>query len=156
MARATRRIPKSQTLRSRRNQSFSCKSCQVSATDHTISRSSCGEPRQKSCSNCSASFSCGPADARQSCWCEELPHVSLAADAEQDCLFPQCLNQAIANLPQNQSEMRQGCSLSKGSINSPPALIEGEDYYVEGPAIVFTAHYLHRRGYCCESGCRHC
>jgi len=22
--------------------------------------------------------------------------------------------------------------------------------------MVFTAHYLRNRGYCCESGCRHC
>jgi len=35
-------------------------------------------------------------------------------------------------------------------------LIEGLDYYSEGAAIVFTARYLLMRGYCCESGCRHC
>jgi hypothetical protein len=35
-------------------------------------------------------------------------------------------------------------------------LIEGEDYYVENGKYVFTAHYLLKRGYCCESGCRHC
>ena len=33
---------------------------------------------------------------------------------------------------------------------------EGEDYYWEGPYIVFTEKYLRARGYCCESGCRHC
>ncbi len=35
-------------------------------------------------------------------------------------------------------------------------LIEGEDFYFEGPYMVFTAKYLKERGYCCESGCRHC
>jgi hypothetical protein len=35
-------------------------------------------------------------------------------------------------------------------------LIEGVDYYREGPYYVFTEHYLLKRGYCCESGCRHC
>ena len=35
-------------------------------------------------------------------------------------------------------------------------LVEGEDFYYEGPYIVFTAKYLLKRGYCCESGCRHC
>jgi hypothetical protein len=35
-------------------------------------------------------------------------------------------------------------------------LIEGIDYYVEGVLFVFTAKYLRERGYCCESGCRHC
>jgi len=33
---------------------------------------------------------------------------------------------------------------------------EGKDYYWEGDAMVFTASYLARRGYCCDSGCRHC
>jgi uncharacterized protein DUF5522 len=37
-----------------------------------------------------------------------------------------------------------------------PNLVEGEDFYREGPYIVFTAKYLLKRGYCCESGCRHC
>ena len=35
-------------------------------------------------------------------------------------------------------------------------LTEGRDYYIEGSAMVFTASYLQRRGYCCGSGCRHC
>ena len=35
-------------------------------------------------------------------------------------------------------------------------LTEGKDYYTEGGAMVFTASYLQRRGYCCDSGCRHC
>lgn len=40
--------------------------------------------------------------------------------------------------------------LLKGSLS------EGVDYYFEGSAMVFTASYLQRRGYCCGSGCRHC
>jgi hypothetical protein len=35
-------------------------------------------------------------------------------------------------------------------------LVEGTDYYMENGFMVFTAEYLSRRGYCCESGCRHC
>jgi hypothetical protein len=35
-------------------------------------------------------------------------------------------------------------------------LVEGVDFYFEGAAMVFTASYHLRRGYCCESGCRHC
>ena len=35
-------------------------------------------------------------------------------------------------------------------------LVEGRDYYLEGGNMVFTADFLRRRGYCCESGCRHC
>ena len=31
-----------------------------------------------------------------------------------------------------------------------------EDFYYEGPYMVFTAAYHLKRGYCCNSGCRHC
>ena len=31
-----------------------------------------------------------------------------------------------------------------------------EDFYMEGPYVVFTAAYHLRRGYCCNSDCRHC
>jgi hypothetical protein len=37
-----------------------------------------------------------------------------------------------------------------------PALREGRDYHVEDGLFVFTAHYLRARGFCCQSGCRHC
>ncbi len=30
------------------------------------------------------------------------------------------------------------------------------DFYVEDGNLVFTETYLKKRGYCCESGCRHC
>ena len=35
-------------------------------------------------------------------------------------------------------------------------LLEGLDYYLEDGLLVFTAAFLRKRGYCCESGCRHC
>jgi Family of unknown function (DUF5522) len=31
-----------------------------------------------------------------------------------------------------------------------------EDFYYEGPYLVFTAAYHLKRGRCCNSGCRHC
>ena len=34
--------------------------------------------------------------------------------------------------------------------------LAAEDYYSEGPFLVFTAAYHLKRGYCCNSGCRHC
>lgn len=57
-----------------------------------------------------------------------------------------------------------------GTINSPEndttpledeessntELKEGVDYYLEDGLFVFTSLYLLKRGYCCESGCRHC
>jgi len=40
-------------------------------------------------------------------------------------------------------------------LNTDPK--EGVDfYYDELGRMVFTAHYLLQRGYCCGSGCRHC
>jgi len=53
----------------------------------------------------------------------------------------------------------------KTEASSPPtrdegssdnALKEGVDYYLENGLFVFTAAFLLKRGYCCESGCRHC
>jgi hypothetical protein len=39
---------------------------------------------------------------------------------------------------------------------TPDDLVEGVHYYMENGFMVFTAAYLRQRGYCCESGCRHC
>ena len=33
---------------------------------------------------------------------------------------------------------------------------EPGEFYYEGPYIVFTEAYHLRRGWCCQSGCRHC
>jgi Family of unknown function (DUF5522) len=35
-------------------------------------------------------------------------------------------------------------------------LVEGIDFYMEGDRFVFTAVYHQKRGYCCNSKCRHC
>lgn len=42
------------------------------------------------------------------------------------------------------------------SARQDTELHEGLDYYVEDGLFVFTASFLLKRGYCCESGCRHC
>lgn len=34
--------------------------------------------------------------------------------------------------------------------------VEGVDYYYENDFMVLTAHFLLKRGYCCNNGCRHC
>jgi len=36
---------------------------------------------------------------------------------------------------------------------SPPT---PEDFYWDGPYVVFTAAYHRNRGFCCGNGCRHC
>jgi hypothetical protein len=37
-----------------------------------------------------------------------------------------------------------------------PTPQEDEDFYWEGPYMVFTAAWHLKRGYCCGSACRHC
>lgn len=113
-----------------------------------------GQSEQKSCSSCGASFGCGAQLPEGNCWCHDLPHVGLVAAADQDCLCPDCLAQAIAKLQATKEEPTRPAAANNSATISP--LIEGEDYYCEGAAMVFTAQFLLRRGYCCESGCRHC
>ncbi len=42
----------------------------------------------------------------------------------------------------------------------PPAALSAgldpEDFYFDGPLLVFTAAWHLKRGSCCGSGCRHC
>ena len=40
--------------------------------------------------------------------------------------------------------------------SAEPGKLDPEDYYFEGPLMVFTAAYLLKRGSCCGAGCRHC
>lgn len=54
----------------------------------------------------------------------------------------------------NEESKRSGDSHPSAPVPHP--LVEGEDFYREGAFVVFTARYHLRRGYCCESGCRHC
>lgn len=37
-----------------------------------------------------------------------------------------------------------------------PQELAPEDFYFDGPFLVFTAAYHRKRGYCCNSDCRHC
>jgi hypothetical protein len=41
-------------------------------------------------------------------------------------------------------------------IGDPAESLLPEDFYYEGPYLVFTAAYHLKRGYCCNSDCRHC
>lgn len=41
-------------------------------------------------------------------------------------------------------------------MSNKTELKEGEDFYIENGLIVFTEKYHLKRGYCCQSGCRHC
>jgi hypothetical protein len=43
-----------------------------------------------------------------------------------------------------------------GGEEPAPGELLPEDFYYEGPYLVFTAAYHLKRGYCCNSDCRHC
>lgn len=63
---------------------------------------------QENCSNCGKDFHCGAAreagSEELSCWCTELPHVGVVAGADQDCLCPECLSEAIEKLTKHESD----------------------------------------------------
>jgi hypothetical protein len=42
----------------------------------------------------------------------------------------------------------------EASLSNDPLRLE--DFYMDGPYLVFTAAYHLRRGFCCNSDCRHC
>jgi hypothetical protein len=44
----------------------------------------------------------------------------------------------------------------KKNSENKERFIEGVDFYFENGLMVLTAHFLKKRGYCCDSGCRHC
>src|SRR5688572_22586441 len=124
---------------------------------------------QKNCSNCGEVFPCGAKRSEERCWCDALPHLPLASIADRDCFCPPCLRDAIqkalrpavgAANPTPNSTGSRGSERVQDSIKTDVGptdlLVEGQDYYSEGGMIVFTASYHRRRGYCCDSGCRHC
>ena len=65
-------------------------------------------------------------------------------------LLAQLINPELFHHADSNAFQPVDIALLKGSLN------ESKDYYTENGAMVFTASYLQRRGYCCGSGCRHC
>jgi hypothetical protein len=49
-----------------------------------------------------------------------------------------------------------GSKLDLSASLAETSLREGEDFYLDGPYMVFTEAYHLRRGTCCGSDCRHC
>lgn len=58
----------------------------------------------------------------------------------------------------NETRQPESATESKPADGSrpKPAPLAAEDFYIENGLIVFTAAYHLKRGYCCNSGCRHC
>ncbi len=53
--------------------------------------------------------------------------------------------------------MRQdGPEEVEGGADGDAQELAPEDYYFDGPYLVFTEEYHRKRGYCCNSDCRHC
>jgi len=69
-----------------------------------------------------------------------------------------------ALLAQVPSELKNKACVCRGCISAfhakQPHMISSKilrgDFYFDGGLMVFTDTYLQRRGYCCDSGCRHC
>ena len=54
-------------------------------------------------------------------------------------------------VPEFEASTRRGVAPTDDAPEIGP-----EDFYYEGPYLVFTAAYHLKRGYCCNSDCRHC
>jgi hypothetical protein len=50
----------------------------------------------------------------------------------------------------------QATQTSSTKAAMQPAPLEPGDFYYENGLMVFTAAYHLKRGYCCNSSCRHC
>jgi hypothetical protein len=53
-------------------------------------------------------------------------------------------------------EFRENKRMDSNRPIAAPQALAPEDFYFEGPNLVFTAAYHLKRGSCCGSGCRHC
>src|SRR5687767_14476139 len=111
--------------------------------------------RDKNCSRCAQRFVCG-AETGEHCWCASLPQIPFIAEERQDCLCPGCLSVVIQEAERTAALSDKNLQPVIEGPRQTDCLREGEDYYLEDGALVFTARYHLRRGYCCENGCRHC
>lgn len=112
--------------------------------------------RTKICAQCNARFLCGPSSSA-SCWCNEYPAIFQLEDVS-ECLCEICLKKAMIEKISKYAESIDPSKIDQVEIKKYKTSnsIEGIDYYVENGMYVFTRWYHLKRGYCCESGCRHC
>jgi ribosomal protein S27AE len=78
------------------------------------------EAKQKTCSNCGASFTCGVSAGNEACWCYELPHVSGVTAKDWNCLCPRCLTEAIAKVSSNQDAAADRASVALSETTQVP------------------------------------
>ncbi|HRP55804.1 cysteine-rich CWC family protein [Agriterribacter sp.] len=105
---------------------------------------------EKYCPKCNSRFTCRSGDIAN-CQCNTIELSEATQDfllrTSFDCLCKSCLE-----------KLNRDIKTAKG-YQFPvqkEMLIEGLHYYKENDNLVFTALYHILRGYCCQSGCRHC
>jgi uncharacterized protein DUF5522/cysteine-rich CWC protein len=98
---------------------------------------------------------------KDACWCEAIKipervrRFLAGSQPEPACLCERCLK-SVARHAASCDEPEKILALVRAEMLAPPALTD-EDYYLDAEGrTVFTAMYHLKRGYCCESGCRHC
>ncbi len=105
---------------------------------------------EKYCPKCYEIFVCKEGDIAN-CQCNGIVLTESAqqflAKTSFDCLCIKCLQKLSKDL-----------ALSKSYIfpTQKEMFVKGLHYYIENNNWVFTEMYHMLRGYCCESGCRHC
>ena len=98
-----------------------------------------------------------------SCWCEAVtipkPVLNkLAEELPAGCLCSGCLN-VIASWSAVMESPAEIVGRAKKLLRPPAPTPEltAEDFYTDDRGfMVFTAVYHRKRGFCCNSGCRHC
>ncbi|MEQ8362645.1 MAG: DUF5522 domain-containing protein [Cyclobacteriaceae bacterium] len=110
----------------------------------------------KTCSECNAQFSCGRSAEGNSCWCASLPNI--VEIGLKDCWCKSCLIKQInKQIDQLLNDIDTGKTARPDFTRYQTSqLVEGIDFYMESGMYVFTKWYHIKRGYCCNSGCRHC
>ena len=98
------------------------------------------------CGQANACQLCTVAAYKGPCWCAQVKIPDqLIAQVPAELRNKACLCRAcVMKFHRDQAD---GAAL--------PKILPG-DFYFDGSAMVFTAAYHLRRGYCCDSGCRHC
>ena len=103
----------------------------------------------KICEKCAAGFECRAGDPCR-CQCFDVVISGRTRDfleqTDFDCLCKNCL-----------AELNQKLALLENeTFPNSHNLRENFHYYMENGLWVFTENYHILRGYCCQSGCRHC
>jgi hypothetical protein len=113
--------------------------------------------KTKSCPLCNTSFFCSSSDTESACWCSQYPAI-FSPEPGQDCFCPECLKKMFNDKMNHLITIKKTEELIKmaSKHSGKEELIEAIDYYMENDLWVFTAWYHLKRGYCCDSGCRHC